>query len=88
MCETAERILRKLKASRAAKIRWGWSREHGQGWLYMNVHKVEQTFDGKYIIVTFKVFGYPADKVKSYLPHDLSIPETEELIRFLERREE
>ena len=88
MCETKERILRKLKASRAAKIRWGWSQEPMGGWLYIEVKKVEMTFDGKYIIVTFKIFGHPADTIKSFVPHDLSIPQIEALIQFLERREE
>jgi len=75
------RLLRILRASRAEKIRQGWSRASGAGFIFEDIESVKLNEDKT---ITIK-FGW--GHVQDFKAGDLNLRETEELIEWLEKSE-
>ena len=73
-------ILRILRASRAVKIKAGWSRWIGAGFICDDISRIVLTGKRRFTID----FNWPYKQ--SFKAHELNLRETEEAIKFLERQ--
>jgi hypothetical protein len=75
------RLLRILRASRAEKIRRGWSRASGAGFISEDIESVKLN-EGKTITIRFG-----SGHMQDFKASDLNLREIEELIKWLEKSE-
>ena len=75
-------LLKILRMSRFMKIKKGWSREIGAGFIKEDIKRIglDHTDKGKSIIT----IAYAGDSYIAVEPKELNLRETEEAIKFLE----
>ena len=71
-------ILRILRASRKAKIKAGWSRCIGAGFICDDISRIVLTGKKRFTI------DFNWSHTQSFKAHELNLRETEEAIKFLE----
>jgi hypothetical protein len=75
----ATKMLRMLRNSRALKIKHGWSREMGAGFIKDDIKSMKLNADNT-ITITFHF-----DHIQTFKTSDLNLRETEEAIKYLKK---